>query len=226
MARTRPPGQLYRPRPQSTRKTKDPLGEELGDYRERIEDEHTILPDSWFTPEKPPGPEVLPPGYTVDFINDGTTEAISLTDELKADVRRKQDPFEDYWQDQWGIPGTPFEPTTPEHPDVVQPKQVFEENIEALRANDKVEVVIDTADKNEEVTRYTSVKNLIIDAVSRYHSANTWRYEPRLWFRHPTRRNICEYVERRDHKGSGNRKGKKRGLAEQQQIKLWYLCRG
>lgn len=224
--RTRPPSQLYRPR--KTQKEKDPLGEELGDPREKLELDG-IIPDTWYasSPEEIYAAELERIyGKQVGGLTD-QKDQLGIVDELDVSVERVTDWEERFWDGLIGrndIPPPPPPPEVPVVPPEVQTQEdVYEDDaFEALRANDNIDVVIERPDKDTSHQGFDYLKR----AIDIYVKANTWRYEPRLWFRHPTRRNICDYVERRDHKGSGNRKGKKRGLAEQQQIKLWYLCRG
>lgn len=198
-----------------------PAGETLGDPRPEVhEDEHTILPDSWFTPEKPAGPEVLPEGFTIDMVASAPTTELGLSDDIRVDLRKRVKEYEDYWRDMWGGYSDPggWPPTqeVPEFqpiPGLAETEQGFSE---ALRANDNI-VVESERPYDDSPLRWPS------RAFHMYFSANQWRYTP--WFKKFHDRNhICNYVSRRDHKGSGNRKGKKRGLAEQQQIKMWYLC--
>lgn len=227
--RSRPtsPGQLYRPRPRE--KPKDPLGEELGDPREGALEHEGELPETWYasSPEEIYAQQLEERyGGQGDYQSDN----LALTDAIDAQVDRAVDWEERFWNelDPKGTYETPPRPPgeppgePPGPPEVPAQDALGLGTFEALRANDNIDIVIERAD--------TDTGHTIVEYFKRgldiYVSANTWRYEPRSWFRHPTKKNICHYVERRDHKGSGNRKGKKRGLAEQQQIKLFYLCRG
>lgn len=215
------PSQLYRPRPRQ--KEKDPLGEELGDPRENYIPD-SIIPDTWYADKQSDFERLLSGRYTDSPTTD---ENLSLTEGIQTSVERVIDWEERFWNElvPKGTYDTPPPPPgePPGPPEVHIQEDVYEDDaFEALRANDNIDVVIERADKDTSHQGFDYLKR----AIDIYVKANTWRYEPRLWFRNPTRRNICDYVERRDHKGSGNRKGKKRGLAEQQQIKLWYLCRG
>lgn len=221
---------IQRPRPPERKETlKDPLKDyELGDPRE----EHTtdsIIPDTWYADEKEAW-ETLADGVLapdVTFAHDTTGESLSLSEGIQTRVDRAVDWEERYWDEKifditGGRPSPPRQPPGDPPGAPNQDLVEFEESpVEALRANDIIETVIDRADKDKILSKFATPLDV-------YIRANTWRYNfdraPGLgtW----SRKRICDYVDRRDHKGSGNRKGKARGLAEQQQIKLYYLCRG
>lgn len=224
--RTRPPSQLYRTKRYET--LKDPMKDsELADPREDALEHVGEVPETWYasSPEEIYAQQLEERyGGQGDYQSDN----LALTDAIDAQVERMIDWEERFWNElepegtYETPPRPPGQPPGPPEDPVPTYDDVDEGAFEALRANDYIDSVIERADKD---TGHT-IEEYFKRGLDIYVLANTWRYEPRLWFRHPTKKNICDYVERRDHKGSGNRKGKKRGLAEQQQIKLFYLCRG
>lgn len=212
MVRGRPYPPLSRPRPEPKQKQKDPLGEELGDYREDLEDQH-FLPDSWYalTDEE----RQLQEPYR-DYST--TADTLGISDEVKADVRRKEriDPYtrEEVFPDLppgrvWGdVPPTPL--TT----------QDTESVSEALQATDKIDVNLGHEDKDVADTHHHMIMNRIIQI----KTSRGFAYEQDGRRLHP-----CEALENdgfninmRRHVKTGN--GKRR-LAQIRRQYAYMNCR-